>query len=189
MKTLLLLTLLASAQSSQVCDVCRNITHVIDHYDPTTIADSICPLIGEFEDVCEDILPPIVEWMQTTGELDMICIELCANGEDYDYFGDYDNLDLSVARHEGHHPFDIPHEETVDLSVTRHEGHHPFDIPHEETVDLHETRHEGHHPFDIPHEETVDLSVARSHGHHPFDIPHEETPEIISVGEAETDIH
>ena len=161
MKNLFLFTILASAQASHVCGVCRNITQAIDHYDPITIAASVCPLAGELYDVCEDILPPVVEWMQSNGEFDMICTEICASGEDYDYFGDYNDL---------HHPFDIPHEEPVDLHESRHEGHHPFDIPHEEPVDLHESRHEGHHPFDIPH------------GNHP---PHG----IISVGEGESDIH
>ena len=151
MRKSFLLALLASAyaEPTPVCSACHAIVHAIDTYDPVTIAVDICPSLftGEFEQLCEYITPSIIDWMQTTGEIDMICNTLCSTGEDYDYSGDYNNLPHEARNH----PFDLPH---VDLHEAHKEGHHPFDLPH---VDLHEAHKEGHHPFDLPHEEPVDI--------------------------------
>ena len=193
MKKALLLTLLATVQAraTLVCQECKIVTDAMDNYDPTTIASYICPETGEFEEICETILPPVIALVQSSGEIDAACDVMCNNGEDYDYFGDYNGTmrhpfdlpheeteDLNVARDHGQHPFDLPHEESEDLNVARDHGQHPFDLPHEESEDLNVARDHGQHPFDLPHEESEDLNVARDQGQHPFDLPHEESEDL-----------
>ena len=111
----------------------------------------------------------MIDWIQQNVSPVSICSELCATGEDYNVYEDYNGEDLNVAKDLHHHPFDIPHPEPTDLHVAK---------------DLH------HHPFDVPHPEPTDLHVAKDLHHHPFDVPHPKEPvPIISANETETIDH
>ena len=129
------------------CDICKDTIQTFDNLDATVIANEICPFL-QYNGFCEDIAPYVIDWLQFNIAPDMICNDICATGEDYSQYGDYnEDIDLNVAQDLHHHPFDIPHHETPHVAQDLH--HHPFDLPHHETPHVAQDLH--HHPFDLPH--------------------------------------
>ena len=140
---LILLAATAHAYQGEWCDECTTIVDTFDALDANTIADQICPLIG-YETICEDIAPYMIDWIQNHADAKTVCADWCATGEDYDTYGDYDEIAyLHVAQDLHHHPFDVPHPEPTedppanltdaeDLHVAHDLHHHPFDVPHQE---------------------------------------------------------
>ena len=140
--------------SNDWCDDCKDIIDTFDGYDIIVLTDEICPFL-QYNGMCEGIAPYVFEWIQQNITYDMICSDVCAAGEDYDTYGDYND---DVAQDHRHHP-ETPH-------VAQDLHHHPFDLPHPETPHVAQDLH--HHPFDLPHPEP-----PKDHRHHHlFDLPH-----------------
>ena len=156
MKTQLLLLLAATAQAydtmGEWCNECTTLVNSFDTMDAHSIADQLCPLIGEVS-LCEDFAPYVIDWVQEHCTADLICSSFCDEDSGYSVmYDEYDVPFLFDTRVNDPEPTEDP---PTDLHVTRDLGHHPFDIPHSEDppTDLHEARDLGHHPFDIPHTE------------------------------------
>ena len=134
--TLGLLALGVRAQENSHCETCKTIITSFDDMDSQNIADELCPYLG-YGELCEELTPSIISWLQRNVTPDDICEELCNNH--------------SIVRETGHHPFDLSHPETPDIHTAKETGHHPFDLSHPETPDIHTAKETGHHPFDRPH--------------------------------------
>ena len=137
------------------CDECKNIVETFDNLDATIIANDICPFL-QYNGLCEDIAPYVIDWIQQNVTPDTICSELCSTGEDYNTYGDYNEpieAPLHVAKELHHHPFDIPRSKDPEPDHAPKEiHHHPFDIPHPTKPEApHVAKELHHHPFDIPH--------------------------------------
>ena len=72
----LLLSTLVTGSPNSFCDECKAVVAAFDGEDPSTISDEICPLIG-WETLCDDVMPTIVEWIQSEMTPDVACRELC----------------------------------------------------------------------------------------------------------------
>ena len=135
------------------CDECKNIVETFDNLDATIIANDICPFL-QYNGLCEDIAPYVIDWIQQNVTPDTICSELCSTGEDYNTYGDYNEpIVLIVSKELHHHPFDIPRSKDPEPEHAPKElHHHPFDIPHPTKPEPpHVAKELHHHPFDIPH--------------------------------------
>ena len=192
LKYLLFFTLALTAHAKDWCSECKDVVEAFDGMDPTVLSNEICPIIG-YANLCEDIAPYIIEWMQDHSDSDAICAELCSTGEDYDYMGDYvDPIRPFIADDSQPEPPKTP------MPKDFHKIHHPFDIPHPSTkttetdsqpeppkTPMPKDFHKIHHPFDIPHPSTKTTETDSQPEppktpmpkdfhkvHHPFDIPH-----------------
>ena len=118
-------------QENNYCETCKDAVTSFDDMDAHSIAAELCPTIG-YGEICEDISPILIEWVQENVTPDVVCEAFCTSIK-------------HVTKELGHHPFDLPHEDLPheDLHVTKELGHHPFDLPPKGKP--------NHHPFDLPH--------------------------------------